>query len=102
MWKLLVVGKEEPESVESNMYLAELVDKAGKCWKIWGYGIDSIMKAGVPNLMSLKKYFPHVPEDALKGLVDKEVDILIGLNMNHLMPAKLWWSVDRSLMLKVT
>ena len=102
VWKLLVVGKEEPESVESNMYLAELVDKAGKCWKIWGYGIDSIMKAGVPNLMSLKKYFPHVPEDALKGLVDKEVDILIGLNMNHLMPAKLWWSVDRSLMLKVT
>ena len=48
LWKLLVVGKEESEAeaVESYLYLAELVDKAGKCWKIWGYGIDSIMKTG--------------------------------------------------------
>jgi hypothetical protein len=85
LWKLLVVGKEEPESIESHMYLAELVDKTGKFWKIWGYGIDAIMKAGVPILMHMKKYFPHVPEAALLGLMEKEVDILIGLNMNHLM-----------------
>ena len=87
LWKLLVVGKDEPETVESYLYLAELVDKSGKCWKIWGYGIDAIMKAGTPNMMHLKKYFPHVPEAALQGMVEKEVDILIGLNMNHLMPA---------------
>ena len=86
LWKLLVVGKDEPESVEGHMYLAELVDKTGKYWKIWGYGIASIMKAGRPDLTNLKKYFPHVPEAALKGMVDKEVDILIGLNMNHLIP----------------
>ena len=86
-WKLVVVGNEEPQAVESHLYLAELVDKSGKCWKIWGYGIDTIMKAGTPNMSHLKKYFPHVPEEALKGLIDKEVDILVGLNMNHLMPA---------------
>ena len=87
LWKLLVVGKDDPETVESHMYLAELVDKTGKCWKIWGYGIDAIKKAGVPNLMHLRKYFPHVPDAALQGLIEKEVDILMGLNMNHLMPA---------------
>ena len=35
-WKLLVVGQDKPETVESNMYLAELVDHSGKPWKIWG------------------------------------------------------------------
>ena len=67
--------------------MAELIDKTGKCWKIWGYGIDSIMKNGVPSMLHLKKYFPHVPNKALKGLIEKEVDILVGLNLNHLMPA---------------
>ena len=32
------------------------------------------MKAGVPSLMHMKKYFPHVPEAALLGLMEKEVD----------------------------
>ena len=38
-------------------------------------------------MMMLKRYFPHVPIEAFKGLVEKEVDILLGLNMNHLLPA---------------
>ena len=87
VWRLLVVGQDNPESVEGYMYLAEMVDSQGKAWKIWGYGIDSIMSSSVPDMMMLKKYFPHVPDEALKGLVEKEVDILLGMNMNHLMPA---------------
>ena len=45
------------------------------------------MKNGVPSMLQLKKYFPHVPNKALKGLIEKEADIFLGLNMNHLMPA---------------
>ena len=30
--------------------------------------------------------FPHVPQEALKAMIEQEVDILIGLNMNHIMP----------------
>ena len=59
VWRLVVVGKDEDEaeSVEGYMYLAELVDKTGKAWKIWGYRIESIMVAGVPNMRFLQKYF---------------------------------------------
>ena len=86
-WKLAVVGSEEdPEIIDGHMYETHLIDKFGKYWKIWGYGINSIMKTGVPNMMNLKKYFPHVPDEALKGLMKKEVDVLLGLNENHLMP----------------
>ena len=52
-----------------------------------GYGVSSIMKSHVPDLMMLRKYFPHVPVEAFHGLAEKEVDILLGLNMNHLFPA---------------
>ena len=86
-WKLKVVGQDNYETVEGNMYCAELIDNKGRAWKIWGYGIESIMKSDAPNMLALKKYFPHVPDEALEGLVEKDVDILLGLNMNHLFPA---------------
>ena len=38
------------------------------------------------NLSELEKIFPHVPKAAFKGMVEKEVDILVGLNMSHIMP----------------
>ena len=38
-----VVGTDNPETVEGYMYFASLVDKTGKCWNIWGYGIEKIM-----------------------------------------------------------
>ena len=86
-WKLKVVGMEDEDPIEGNMYLAELIDTKGKKRQIWGYGIDQIMASSVPNMMCLKKYFPNVPEEALAGLKSKAVDILLGLNMNHLFPA---------------
>ena len=85
--KLQVVGQTGFEIVEGNIHLADLIDIHGKLWKIWGYGISSIMTSDVPNMKSLKKYFPHVTDKALKGLAMKEVDILLGSNMNHLFPA---------------
>ena len=85
-WKQQVVGQTDFEIVEGNIYLAELIDINGKLWKIWGYGISSIMTSDLPSMKSLKRYFPHVPENALKGLAMKEVDTLLGLNINHLFP----------------
>ena len=38
------------------------------------------------DLSALESVFPHVPKTAFKALVDKEVYILVGLNMNSLMP----------------
>ena len=55
-WKLQVVGQTDFEIVEGNIYLAELIDINGKLWKIWGYGISSIMTSDVPSMKSLKRY----------------------------------------------
>ena len=82
-----MVGQSIPKVMRSKMYLVELVDSRGKSWTVWGYGVSSIMKSHVPDLMMLRKYFPHVPVEAFHGLAEKEVDILLGLNMNHLFPA---------------
>ena len=37
-------------------------------------------------LTEIRKLFPHVPEAAFAGMAAKEVDILVGLNMNEIQP----------------
>ena len=68
------------------IYLISLVDMYGKSHRIWGYSIDRIMLSSVPDMSALESVFPHVPKEAFKAMIEQEVDILIGLNMNHIMP----------------
>ena len=44
------------------------------------------MLSSVPHMSALTSTFPHVPRETFKPMVDREVDILIGLNMTHIMP----------------
>ena len=84
-YSIEVVGK-EVEHMDGNIYLLSLVDMFGKSHRIWGYSIDRIMMSSVPDLSALESLFPHVPRSAFQAILDSEVDILIGLNMNHIMP----------------
>ena len=84
-YSIEVVGK-EVEYMTGHIYLLSLVDMYGKSHRIWGYSIDRIMLSSVPDLSALEKVFPQVPRGAFQAMVDKEVDILIGLNMSHIMP----------------
>ena len=84
-YSIEVVGK-EVEYMDGFIYLLSLVDMYGKSHRIWGFSIDRIMLSSVSDLSALGKLFPHVPNAAFKAMVEKEVDILMGLNMNHLMP----------------
>ena len=49
--------------------------------------IPKIMMSEVPDLTPIRKLFPHLPSEAFKALQTKEVDVLIGLNMNELQPS---------------
>ena len=84
LYSLEVVGS--VQEMKGNIYLLNLVDMYGKPHKIWGYGIDRIMLSSVPDLSALESIFPHVPSAAFKAMEEKEVDILIGLNMNEIFP----------------
>ena len=66
--------------------MLSIMDMYGKPHKIWGYSIDRIMLSSVPGLSFLGFIFSHVPKEAFKAMEEREVDILIGLNMNHIMP----------------
>ena len=81
-----VVGSESKQ-VHSKIYLVDLIDMFGQVHTVWGYGTAGIMTSSVPDLSGVRKLFPHVPAKAFKALRKKEVDILIGLNMNQLQPA---------------
>ena len=84
-YSIEVVGK-EVEYMDGNIYLLSLVDMFGKSHRIWGYSIDRIMLSSVPDLSALESLFPHIPRAVFQAMLDREVDILIGLNMNHIMP----------------
>jgi hypothetical protein len=81
------VGAEQPKEMHSNIFLLDMVDMYGNIHTVWGYGVPRIMTSSVPNLTALRKLFPHIPAEAFAALVTKEVDVLIGLNMNELQPA---------------
>ena len=87
IYRMEVVGDEEAKEVTSRLYLLDLVDMYGNIRSIWGYGTKKIMSSSVPDLTCVRNLFPHVPSDAFAALPTKEVDVLIGLNMNELQPA---------------
>ena len=84
-YSLEAVGQ-EPISRTGYIYMLGLVDMKGNVHQIWGYSIDRIMLSSVPDLLHLQTVFPHVPIKAFEAMAEKEVDLLIGLNMNHIMP----------------
>ena len=86
-YKMEVVGGNSFEIIHSKIYLLDLLDMHGNTRTLWGYGVQRIMSSGVPNLSSIRKMFPHIPEEAFMELEPKEVDVLIGLNMMELQPA---------------
>ena len=45
------------------------------------------MTSEVPDLSPIRKLFPHLPSEAFNALATKDVDVLMGLNMNELQPA---------------
>ena len=83
-YTLEVVGS--VEKITGYIYLLSLKDMYGGSHRIWGYSVDSIMLSSVPDMSALASTFPHVPKEAFKALIEKEVDILIGLNMTPIMP----------------
>ena len=85
-YSIEVVGK-EVEYMSGFIYLLSLKDIYNKSHRLWGYGISRIMKSSVPDLSDLITTFPQVPRSTFKALQEREVDILIGLNMSHLMPS---------------
>ena len=87
VYMMETVGDVSPRQVKSNLYLLDLVDKYGNVHGIWGYGTHKIMSSSVPDLTQIRNLFPHVPDEAFKPLPVKEVDVLIGLNVNELQPA---------------
>ena len=86
-YQMECVGDDEPKQMDSFIYLLDLVDMYGNVHTVWGYGVPKIMSSFAPNLSPIRKLFPHIPDSAFAALANKEVDVLIGLNMNELQPA---------------
>ena len=79
-----VGGKEE--QVTGKIYKFDLVDRLGVSHPIWAYGYAFIMTYEAPDVRVLMRKLPHVPRKAFLSVETGEVDILMGLNFNHLFP----------------
>ena len=86
-YKMEVVAGEDAQIVHSKLYLVDLKDIYGNNHTVWGYGVPRIMSSDVPDLSAIRHHFPHIPDAAFLPLEEKEVDILIGLNMMELQPS---------------
>jgi hypothetical protein len=86
-YQMITVGDQPPSQHHAHIYLLDLVDIYGNIRTVWGYCIPTIMCSEVPDLSPIRKLFPHLPPAAFTALARKEVDVLIGLNMNELQPA---------------
>ena len=84
IFSIETVGAEE--ELEGYIYLLVLRDMNGHPHKIWGYSVDRIMLSSTPDMTKLAKLFPHVSKKAFTALVEKEVDILVGVNMTRIFP----------------
>ena len=78
---------EKTKQIKGNIYILDLVDMYNNVRTVWGYGISKIMLSSRPNISKLQHLFPHIPAAAFNELAAKQVDVLIGLNMNELHPA---------------
>ena len=79
-----VGGKEEV--VTSKIYKLKLVDRFGISHPIWAYGYSHIMSSEAPDMSPLKMKLPHVPKEAFTSMSSGDIDLLMGLNFNHLFP----------------
>ena len=86
-YQIVTVGEHAASQHHANIYLLDLVDMYGNIRNVWGYGIPKIMTSEVPDLSPIRKLFPQLPSEAFNALATKEVDVLMGLNMNELQPA---------------
>ena len=86
-YQMECVGDQVPKQVDGYIYLLDLVDMCGNVHTVWGYGVPKIMTSSGPDLMPIRKLFPHIPDAAFHALATKDVDVLIGFNMNEMQPA---------------
>ena len=86
-YQMETVGDQPASQHHAHIFLLDLVDIYGNVRTVWGYGIPRIMCSEVPDLSPIRNLFPHIPPAAFTALANKEVDVLIGLNMNELQPA---------------
>ena len=76
------------ETLETDIYEVDLLDRLGEKHAVWGYGLETIIEPDDPVDMSPVSYlFPHIPGEVFRSLPKKRVDILIGLNFNGLHPS---------------
>ena len=76
------------ETLETDIYEVDLLDRLGEKHAVWGYGLETIIEPEDPVDMSPVSYlFPHIPGEVFRSLPKKRVDILIGLNFNGLHPS---------------
>ena len=74
--------------MDVNLYEIKLVDRKGKHYQVWGYGVDTILEPEEPvDPSKLRKLFPHIPKEVFKKMEKKRIDILIGMNFNSLHPS---------------
>ena len=87
VYRLDVVGS-KGDSKQGCYYMFELIQSDGTSRSVWAYGIDNIMEPADPvNIASVRKLFPHLPQEIFAPAVKKEVDILIGNNFLGLHPS---------------
>ena len=85
-YKISVVGGKELTE-KGVIHEIELVDNLGNLHKVWGFGIDLIMRPPDPiDTHSVRSLFPHVPDSVFDPLPQKRIDMLIGVNFFGLHP----------------
>ena len=86
IYNMVTVGDKQTNQYHGFIYLIDLVDMHNNVRTVWGYGVPKIMFSSVPDLAPIRHLFPHLPDSAFQALSKREVDVLIGLNMNELQP----------------
>ena len=73
--------------LDVKIYEFSLVSRNGMLFKVWGYGIDSIIEPDDPvDPSCVRTLFPHIPSEVFMKLEKRRIDILIGINYNGLFP----------------
>ena len=74
--------------LDAKLYELILLDRKGKKYNIWGYGVDKIIDPDEPvDPGPVRSLFPHIPGKVFKPLIKKRIDVLVGNNFNGLHPS---------------
>ena len=74
--------------LDAKLYELILLDRKGKKYDIWGYGVDKIIDPDEPvDPGPVRSLFPHIPGKVFKPLIKRRIDVLIGINFNGLHPS---------------